>query len=259
MSSGKFTRYPSASGGLPQSIYSILEDRSSHLWLGSNQGIYRVGKQQLHAFPTGAHRAITVQAYGTADGMKIIECSSGGHPAAWELRDGTLWFATLRGASVIDPQHMVLNREPPPVAIEQVSVDDQPINAAQRKSIASGRSRFAFQYAGLSFVAPQKVHFKYKLEGFDHDWIDAGTRRTAYYTNIPPGRYTFRVLACNNDGVWNDAGASVSFRLLPHFYRTYWFDLALLLAVIPARIRGLPPPRTPRGTAVRIAIHCSHG
>lgn len=229
---GKFTRYPSSSGELPQNIYSILEDRSGHLWLGSDRGIYRVSSRQLKAFASGAAHGITAQAYGTADGMKISECSSGGHPAAWELRDGTLWFATLRGASVIDPQHMAINHVPPPVAIEQVSVDDQPFSAAQLKNVAPGRSRFAFQYAGLSFVAPQKVRYKYKLDGFDRNWVDAGARRTAYYTNVPPGRYTFRVIACNNDGVWNDAGASVSFQLKPHFYRTYWFDLALLLAII---------------------------
>ena len=124
-----------------------------------------------------------------------------------------------------------MNGVPPPVAIESVSVDDRSFDPALLREVSPGHSRFSFEYAGLSFVAPQKVRFRYKLEGFDREWTDAGTRRVAYYTNIPAGNYRFRVLARNNDGIWNEKGATLQFRLLPHFYRTYWFA-ALLLSVL---------------------------
>jgi signal transduction histidine kinase len=127
-----------------------------------------------------------------------------------------------------------VNAFPPPVAIERFTVDDhdQPLRGTDsRLKVAAGKVHFEFDYAGLSFVAPQKVAYRYMLEGFDHGWTDAGTRRTAYYTNIPPGRYTFRVQAENNDGVWNTAGAAFSFELEPHFYQTVWFYVLLLAAL----------------------------
>jgi signal transduction histidine kinase len=123
-----------------------------------------------------------------------------------------------------------MNRVPPLVVIEQFSVDDTVLSLRSGPDIAPGHTRFAFQYAGLSFVAPQKVRYRYKLDGLDSNWIEAGTRRVAYYTNVPPGRHTFRVMACNNDGVWSEQDAVFSFRLQPHFYQTYWFYLLLLMS-----------------------------
>ena len=163
--------------------------------------------------------------------MKISEASSGGHPAAWRLQNGMLWFATLKGVATVDPAHLATNRVPPLMAIEQFSVDDKPQAATAPLKIAAGSRRFAFDYAALSFSAPNKVRFRYKLEGFDHAWIDAGSERSAYYTNLPPGRYTFRVMACNNDGVWSAAPALLAFQLRPYFYQTLWFYLLLALAV----------------------------
>jgi ligand-binding sensor domain-containing protein/signal transduction histidine kinase len=227
--SGHIDRFPAM--GLPDNIYAILEDATAgNLWLSSNSGVYRVSRDRLNAIADGHAHNIHTIAYGIADGMKISECSSGGHPAAWKLADGTLWFATLKGIAAIDPEHTTTNRQPPLVAIEQVLVDDQPVQAPA-PNIGPGHTRFTFQYAGLSFVAPQKVRYQYRLDGFDHEWIDAGTRRTAYYTNIPPGRYTFRVEAANNDGLWNETPTTFSFRVLPHFYQTWWFYLLVALAL----------------------------
>lgn len=228
---GKFLSFSDVGANLPQNIYGILGDAGGNLWLSSDKGIFRISKQQLDGFLAGSTTPIFPDRYGTADGMRISECSSGGHPAAWKAQDGTLWFATLRGVTTVDPLHMPLNRLPPLVAIEQVSVDDAVISPQSGYEIGPGHARFAFQYAGLSFVAPQKVRFRYKLDGLDRDWVDAGTRRVAYYTNIPPGRHTFRVIACNNDGVWTETGAAFSFRLRPHFYQTYWFYLLLIASV----------------------------
>lgn len=227
---GRFVSFSPERSHLPQNIYGILNDANGNLWLGTNKGIFRVSKRQLHQLAAGTLASIHPQVYGTADGMRISECSSGGHPAAWKAQDGTLWFATLRGVATVDPAHMPVNQVPPLVAIEQVSVDDIVLPVQAALEIAPGHKRFAFQYAGLSFVAPQKVQFRYKLDGFDRDWVDAGTRRVAYYTNIPPGRHTFRVMAANNDGVWSQQDAALMFRLQPLFYQTYWFYILLLLS-----------------------------
>jgi ligand-binding sensor domain-containing protein/two-component sensor histidine kinase len=230
---GKITAYPPQKSGLPESIYAILEDARGNLWLSSKTGIYSVAKHELDEFAADSSLHITPTAYGTPDGMKISEASSGGHPAAWKLVDGTMWFATLKGIAALDPEHLSRNIVPPPVAIDEVLIDDQPVNdpATGPLTVAPGMRRFEFRYAGMSFIAPQKVRFRYRLDGFDHDWVDAGTRRTAYYTNLPPGSYSFHVLASNNDGVWNETGASLNFRLMPHFYQTLWFYLAIALGL----------------------------
>jgi ligand-binding sensor domain-containing protein/signal transduction histidine kinase len=220
--------YPWSSRGLPGTIYGILEDAGGYLWLSSQTGIYRVALAELNAYDTTPSIAVT--AYGTADGMNIRECSGESHPAAWKLADGSLWFATLDGVSFIDPAHAPENRVPPPVVIEKVLVDDQVRDLHRELTIQPGASRLEFQYAGLSFVAPQKVQYRYQLQGFDHGWIEAGRRRAAFYTNLPPGNYRFQVMAANNDGVWNTAGTSFALRLLPHFYQTWWFYTALALA-----------------------------
>jgi ligand-binding sensor domain-containing protein/signal transduction histidine kinase len=224
--------FPSSSQGLPGTIYGVLEDAAGRLWLSAKTGIFRVSIAALNGYASGAAHAIAVDAYGTADGMNIRECSGGGHPAAWKLADGSLWFATLDGVSFIDPAHAPENRVPPPVEIEKVLVDDQVRSLDGELTIKPGANRLEFQYAGLSYVAPQKVEYRYQLEGFDRGWIEAGTRRAAFYTNLPPGSYHFRVLAANNDGVWNTTGASFGLRLMPHYYQTWWFYSALALALM---------------------------
>ena len=218
--------------GLPENIYSILEDDAGNLWMSSNNGIFRVNRNELNRYMDSAGAVPAVASYGVADGMKVNEASSGGHPAAWRLGDGELWFATLRGAATVDPLHLAINRVPPLLSIERMQVDDAPQIVSNTVSIGPGGRRLAIDYTALSFTAPQKVRFKYRLEGFDHDWVDAGPLRTAYYTNLPPGRYTFRVLACNNDGVWSTAPASLSLYLKPYFYQTKWFYFFLLSAVV---------------------------
>jgi ligand-binding sensor domain-containing protein/signal transduction histidine kinase len=220
---GKFTTYTTRIGLPDDVVYSILEDRQNSLWLGSNKGIFRVNKNELDDFANGKVGSITSLLYGPADGMITRECSGGGHPAGWRGADGKLWFATIRGVAMIDPERITLNDQPPPVTIEQVRVDDESISPAQTIELRPGKSRLEFYYTALSFVAPEKVRFKYKLEGFDSDWVDGGTRRVAYYTNLRPGRYKFRVIASNNDGLWNSTGAAFDLYLEPHFYQTYWF------------------------------------
>lgn len=215
---------------LPASIYSILADDSGDLWLSSNDGIYRVNREALNRYADGAAPSVRVTSYGAADGMKISEASSGGHPAAWRMQNATLWFATIKGVATVDPAHLPTNRVPPLMAIERFSVDDKPLSSPVPLKVAAGSRRFAFDYAALSFSAPNKARFLYKLDGFDHTWIDAGAQRSAYYTNLPPGRYTFLVTACNNDGVWSALPAALAFQLRPYFYQTIWFYFFLLVA-----------------------------
>ncbi|HEY3988331.1 MAG TPA: two-component regulator propeller domain-containing protein [Acidobacteriaceae bacterium] len=227
---GHVTAFPTSTG-LPEVIHAILEDGRGNLWLGAATGIYRAPLQQLNAFAGHTGKSIDVSAYGVADGMRINECSSG-HPAAVRTPDGTLWFATLRGISVTNPEQQQENRLPPPVVIENVTIDDQPAPSTKSIAVQPSHTRLALHYAGLSFVAPARVRYRYQLVGFDTKWIDAGARRVAYYTNIPPGRYTFHVLAANNDGVWNDTGATLDIRVLPQTWQTWWFRTLLGLAVL---------------------------
>ncbi len=226
----KFVRFPSGLN-LPNAVYGIAEDLDQDLWISSNTGIYRVSRQALIGFAMGRRSAVSAVSYGTSDGLRISESSGGGHPTIWRANDGSLWFATLKGIAVVRGPHPRLNRVPPKVVIESVSSDDRTLDPATLAEIKPGHSRLSFEYTGLSFAAPQKVRFRYKLEGFDHNWVDAGARRVAYYTNLPPGKYRFRVLAANNDGFWNQDGAAVAFHLEPHFYQTYWF-YALILAAL---------------------------
>src|SRR6185437_16207862 len=229
---GVFKSVPPEGAALPANIYSILADDSGHLWISSNEGIDRVSRDALNHYVDGKAASLPVQRYGTADGMKISEASSGGHPAAWRLRNGALWFATLKGVATVNPAHLDTNRVPPLMAIVRFSVDDQPLPDAATGplKIAAGSRRFAFDYAALSFAAPSKVRFRYKLDGFDHKWIDAGSDRSAYYTNLTPGHYKFEVMASNNDGVWSAAPASLAFQLRPYFYQTIWFYVLLIVA-----------------------------
>ena len=231
---GKFAAYTTRNGLPDDVVYGILEDRQNSLWLSSNKGIFRLNKKELDDFANGAVGSITPVLYGPADGMITRECSAGGHPAGWRSVDGKLWFSTIKGVAMIDPEKIKLNDQPPPVAIEQIRVDDESISPTQTVELAPGKSRLDFYYTALSFVAPEKVRFRYKLEGFDSDWVDGGTRRIASYTNLRPGRYKFRVIASNNDGLWSLTGAAFDLYLKPHYYQTYWFYAlcTLILALI---------------------------
>lgn len=229
----KFVSFTQRNALTADVIYRILEDKQQNLWCSSNKGIFRINKAELDRVANGAASGVTPVFYGPADGTLTRECSGGGHPAGWKTSDGRMWFATIRGLATIDPENIPLNTSPPPIAVEQVSVDNQAFSAGQKLTISPGSSRLDFYYTALSFIAPENVRFKYKLEGFDDNWIEAGARRVASYTNLRPGNYTFRVIAANNDGVWNETGAAVEFYLQPRFYQTYWFYLlvALLLAL----------------------------
>ena len=222
-------------------IHAILDDASGHLWFATANGIARCDGD----ISAGCSHWME---FGPADGLRSREMASNSHPTAWRSRDGLLWFATPKGLVETDPAHFPVNNVPPPVALVRFAADDidQPLRGSLK--VPAGHNHFQFDYAGLSFTAPQKVRYRYMLQGFDHQWTEAGARRSAYYTNIPPGHYTFRVQAANNDGVWNTTGAALAFSLQPHFYQTIWFYLVLLalaaaLVLIILRLRLLRAQR----------------
>jgi len=219
---------------LPQTIDSVLVDDRGNLWLSSGRGITRVSASALIKCGLSSVCDPHPIHYGRSDGMPTEEAVGIGHPAAWKTTEGLLWFATRKGVAVADPSHLIENLVPPPVIIERFTTDgiDIPLTVSEQ-NIAPDRTSFAFEYAGLSYVAPTKVRYRYILENFDKQWTEAGSRRIAYYTNLPPGHYRFRVQAANNDGIWNETGAQINFYVRPPFYRRLWF-LLLTLALIAA-------------------------
>lgn len=218
-------------------IHAILDDGGGHLWFATGNGIARCDCNSMNGADNPA--CSSWMEFSTADGLRSRETATNSHPSAWRSRDGRLWFATPKGLVEVNPDHFPVNTLVPPVAVERFAVDDtdQPLHEPRSTlKISAGHVHFQFDYAALSFVAPQKVRYRYMLEGFDRSWTEAGSRRAAYYTNIPPGVYTFKVQAANNDGVWNSAGAEVKFELRPHFYQTLWFYALLLIAVAGALV-----------------------
>ena len=238
LQNGRLTPLPPSTNTLPETPFGILEDAAGNLWLSSRKGISRVPLSELNASADGRRTGpLPVRTFGAADGMRISEGSSGGHPAAWRMRDGSLWFATLDGAVFVTPESTVSNRLPPPTVIESVLLNDRLIDAGETAAgavltVPPGKTRIAVAYAGLSFVAPEKVRYRYRLEGFDKDWIDAGSRREAFYTNVPPGPYRFLVLSANNSGVWSTQPAGFRLRVQPTLLQTRWFPALLALGCI---------------------------
>ncbi len=217
--------------GLFDGGVSQILDAEGSLWVSNNKGVFRVAKKDLNDVMDGHRARVDPKAFGKSDGMRSSECNGGGQPAGCKSRDGRLWFPTVRGAVAVNPRGLQPNRLPPPVAVESISVDGKALTAQTDRTAPPGQGNLEIQYTALSFVDPARVRFQYRLEGFDADWIDAGTRRVAYYTHAPPAHYRFRVRACNNDGVWNAEGAELSFTLKPHFYQNAWF-IALCAAAV---------------------------
>ena len=220
---GKFTSYSRKDGMFDDTVWAALEDDLGNFWISSNRGIYRVKKSDLNDFADGKISHINFVSYGFSDGMPGAECDGESQTAAWKTRDGKLLFACVRGVVAVNPKNLTHNPLAPPVVIEKSLANKKSLFPGARNPVESGELEFHF--AGLSYVSPDKVTYKYKLEGYDKHWIDAGTRHDAYYTNIPPGQYEFVVIASNNDGVWNNEGATLSLYFKPRFYQTVWFYL----------------------------------
>ncbi len=222
--SGRVVRYRAQDGLFDGYPTCTLADDEGNLWISTSDGIVMAPRLELDAFAEGRAATVHTRRFGVADGMKSSEASSPDfQPGGWRTRDGRLWFATRKGIVMVDPRHLLHNDVPPPVVIEKVVTDHGDFSPQQPIQIAAGTTDIEFHYTGLSFRDPAKVQFKYRLEGYDDDWVNADTRRTAYYTRLPPGNYRFQVIAANEDGIWNTTGASVGLVMERHFYQTAWF------------------------------------
>ncbi len=222
---GRFKSITSAAGLGDDTITRVLEDGAGNFWMGSTRGVLRASLKELNDYADERARSVTCVAYGKADGLPSIDCSGGTQPAGWRTRAGVLWFPTAQGLAVVDPSRLARNELAPPVVVENLVVDRAPVALADNLRLPRGSRAVEFHFTALSFVDPSKVKFRYMLEGFDRDWVEAGARRDAFYTNLPPGSYRFRVLAANDDGVWSEGGATLAFTLPPYFYQTRWFYL----------------------------------
>jgi signal transduction histidine kinase/sugar lactone lactonase YvrE len=230
MDNGKFTNYTTESGLLDSYIYYILEDGVGYLWLTGRTGISRISKKELSDFSVGKIEKIKPFLFNQSNGIKSPLCPNG-----IKTRDGRLWFASNKGAVVVNPSNIKKNTLPPSLVIEEVNVDGEAVNISGQETplvLPPGKKRLEFYYTGISFVKSGQIKFKLKLEGYDSDWVDAGFARSIAYTSLSPGEYTFRVTACNSDGVWSEKDASFSFYLKSYFYQTTWFYLSALLFVL---------------------------
>ena len=232
---GRFACFGLKEGFFDDIVYQILDDGIGSFWLSCNKGVYRVAKQELDELAAGRRTSVHPVVYGRADGMRGVECNGGVQPAGWRARDGGLWFPTIKGAVRFDPRRAAAGLEGPPLVIERALVDHRDVDPAGALTLPPGRGDLEIHYAALDLGDAHRVAYRYRLEGFDDDWIEAGTRRVAYYTNVPPGHYRFRVAAARADGAWAGAQGSLGFTLRPRFTQTGGFyalcATALLLAV----------------------------
>lgn len=229
---GKFTTYTTKQGLFNDDVLEILEDDHGYLWMSSLKGIFRVRKKAFDSLDQKEIATLPCASYGKEDGMASIICCNVAKPAAWKARDGRLWFATTKGVVVADP-NMKVNDNPPPIAVEAIIADKATItNAGGFASVVipPGRGELEIHFTALSFSAPEKNRFKYKLDGFDSDWLDVGARRFAYYNNLRPGNYQFHVMGANNDGVWNSLVLPVRITLRPHWWQTWSFGIFVVVA-----------------------------
>jgi ligand-binding sensor domain-containing protein/signal transduction histidine kinase len=229
---GKFFTWRSDSGLFSHFIYAILDDGAGNFWFSSGAGIFRVAKKELRASARGEIARVTSVAYGERDGMKTRAGNLGNQPAAWKLAGGQMLFSTMRGVVVVDPARLAPDTSIPPIYIERAIVNrrERPLGGGAKFPLGEGE--LEIHYSALSYSAPAKLLFRYMLENFDRDWIDAGNRRFTYYANLPPGSYRFRVAARKPGGAWNEASNAYSFILTPPFYRTPFFVLATTASVL---------------------------
>ena len=228
-------------------ILQILDDGAGRLWLGSTRGIFAVSKAELAEVKSGRRSEVGARVLGRSDGMASLQCNGASQPSSWRSRDGRLWFATAGGLSTLDPAALapVVDR-PLPLVVEELLADGVPMAVRERFDVAPGTSRLEVRWAATSLRDPQRIHYRYRLEGYDPDWVAADGGRSAIYTHVPPGRYAFRVAArLGQSGPWTEAPA-IGVVFAARFWETRWF-LALTIALVAAfifaahraRLRGL--------------------
>jgi ligand-binding sensor domain-containing protein/signal transduction histidine kinase len=243
---GKWKRYSQNDGLASDSIGYIIEDGDGYLWLGSNMGLMRIKKTSLNNFVSGTTNSFFCRTYVESDGLPTRECSSGSQPAVCRTSDGRLWFPTVKGLVSVNPAELKPNPQPPLVMIESVLVEgrEQKTNRlgslwSQSITIPPGHNQLEIDYTALNFSAPKEVRFKYRLEGRDTAWTKAADARVAHYPDVPPGHYYLRVAACNEDGIWNEAGSVLEVTVQPQFWQTWWFLIAVIVFLLGMIVAGV--------------------
>jgi ligand-binding sensor domain-containing protein/anti-sigma regulatory factor (Ser/Thr protein kinase) len=204
-------------------IYGIAADDHGRLWMACSKGIFSVNRDDLRQFAAGTISAIVSTPYSPLDALRTIECQPGVQPVVSRAQDGRLWFSTVRGLLVIDPRQLTRHFMPPAVAVEDITVNGERQPPGAIGALPAGRNNVEFGYTAVSFVSPARITFRYQLQGFDKSWVDAGSRRQAFYTNLPPGRFRFVVSACNPDDACSEVAHPVSFSIEPRYYQRGWF------------------------------------
>ena len=227
-------------------ISHIIEDDNGNFWMGSNRGISRVKRDELDDYLDGKIESFTISSFGSNDGMNSAETNGGFQPSTFTDNEGKIYFPTVSGVAIVDPNKIISNSVPPPVYIELLRTEDSVIEKNETVILSYDTAFLEINYTGINFTDSKGLKFKYKMIGLDDDWIEVGNIRSALYSKIPPGEYTFQVSARNSDGIWNEKGASVMVSVIPPFWQTIWFLSILvvcLLAIGPAiyyyRIRHL--------------------
>jgi signal transduction histidine kinase len=228
---GRTFTFSIADGLFDDVIYGIAADDHGRLWMACSKGIFWVSREELRRFAAGAIRHVVSTPYSPLDGLRTIECQPGVQPVVTRTQDGRLWFSTIRGLMVIDPGHLTRRLMPPAIAVEDVTVNGERMRPEAIGMLPAGRNNVEFGYTGVSFIAPSRITFRYLLEGFDKTWVDAGARRQAFYTNLPPGRFRFRISACAADDVCSDMPNAVAFGIESRYYQRAWF-IPLCVAIL---------------------------
>jgi signal transduction histidine kinase/ligand-binding sensor domain-containing protein len=258
-SNGTWTHYTTQNGLIANSLDYVIEDGDGFLWIGSNSGLMRVRKKDLDDFAAAPTNFIPCRGYDKRDGLPATECTFGSQPAACRTPDGKLWFPTVAGVVWVDPNQIHLNTNPPPVVIESVLVGEQETStngphAAPPASaiVPPGKEDLEIQYTSLNLGGADRARFHYRLVGRETKWHEAGGQRFARYPALSPGQYEFQVQACNEDGVWNKTGASLSVTVLPFFWQTGWFraaEVAAILAIVIATVYSIATEKLQRQLA----------
>jgi signal transduction histidine kinase/ligand-binding sensor domain-containing protein len=243
---GRITTLTSTNGLPCDAVHWAIDDDNESFWLYTPCGLVRIARSELDAWVNDSKKVVRTTVFDGADGVRSVGRYGGYGPHVTKSADGKIWFLPGDGVSVIDPRNFPVNKLPPPVHIEQVIADRMSYAAASGLRLPPLIRDLQIDYTALSLVAPEKNRFRIRLEGWDQDWQDVGTRRQVFYSNLPAGNYRFRVIASNNSGVWNETGAALDFSFAPAFYQTFWFRtlavvtfLSLLWAAYRIRLRVL--------------------
>jgi ligand-binding sensor domain-containing protein/signal transduction histidine kinase len=209
-------------GLLSNNIFQVIVDDLGQVWFTSDHGVMRTSMSEIINLVTGkADKLYDIRIFDMSDGLRtgnITAASISGH-----TNEGEIWFCTIKGVAILDSENISTNEIRPNTLMTLVIADNKEYPTGEGAVLPAGNRRLEFHYTGFSYYAPEKIQYKYKLENFDQNWVDAGTRRTAYYTNIPPGEYEFKVMAANNDGLWSETSASINLIQNAYFYQTTWF------------------------------------